>query len=144
MRWASLQPGLLQSPCRPRWVWQKPKRKRCQRQLKTPLSEAQGCRLFVVVQFRPADALLSPESGGDQGTLFARNVVQGYVRVCVSSYIFCVLYLFYFVFFRLNTSPPSGAVSVANFHPGYLSFPRLAPSLADGPREVFRMTSPFY
>ena len=22
MRWASLQPGLLRSPCRPRWVWQ--------------------------------------------------------------------------------------------------------------------------
>ena len=63
---------------------------------KTPLSEAQGCRLFVIVQFRPADALLSPEPG-DQGTLFARNVVQGYVRVCVSSVIFYVLYLFYFV-----------------------------------------------
>ena len=66
---------------------------------KTPLPEAQGCRLFVIVQFRPADALLSPEPGGDQGTLFACNVVLGYVRVCVSSYIFCVLYLFYFVFF---------------------------------------------
>ena len=66
---------------------------------KTPLSEAQGCRFFVNVQFRPADALLSPEPGGDQGTLFARNVVQGYVRVCVSSSIFGVLYLFYFVFF---------------------------------------------
>ena len=65
---------------------------------KTPLSEEQGCRLFVIVQFRPADALLSPEPGGDQGTLFARSVVQGYVRVCVSSLMFCVLYLFYFVF----------------------------------------------
>ena len=42
---------------------------------KTPLSEAQDCRLFVYVQFRPADALLSPEPGGDQATLFARNVV---------------------------------------------------------------------
>ena len=59
---------------------------------KTPLSEAQGCRLFAIVQFRPADALLSPDPGGDQGTLFARNVVQGYVRVCVSSSIFYVLY----------------------------------------------------
>ena len=34
---------------------------------KTPLSEAQGCRLFVIVQFGPADALLSPEPGGRPG-----------------------------------------------------------------------------
>ena len=27
----------------------------------TQLSEAQGCRFFVLVQFRPADALLSPK-----------------------------------------------------------------------------------
>ena len=40
----------------------------------------------------------SAQSRGDQGTLFERNVVQGYVRVCVSFLIFCVLYLFYFVF----------------------------------------------
>ena len=71
-----------------------------------------------VVQFRPADALLSPEPGGDQGTLFVRNVVQGYVRFCVSYFMFCVLYLFSFVF-RLNPSPPSGAVGVATFHSGY-------------------------
>ena len=55
---------------------------------RTPLSEAQGCRFLVVVQCRLADALLSPEPGGDQGTLLARNMVQGYVRVCVSSSIF--------------------------------------------------------
>ena len=67
---------------------------------------------------RLQDALLSPEPGSDHGTLFARNVVQGYVRVCVSYFIFCVLYLFHFVF-RLNTPPPSGAVGVATFHPGY-------------------------
>ena len=75
---------------------------------KTSLSEAQGCRLFVIVQFRPADALLSPEPGGDQGTLFARNVVQGYVRVCVSSIIFCVLYLFYFDFSTKHFPPSRG------------------------------------
>ena len=109
---------------------------------KTPLSEAQGCRLFVIVQFRPADAFLSPEPGGDQGTLFARNMVQGYVRVCVSFFFFYVLYLFYFVFFCLSTSSPSGAVGVATFHPGYLSFPCLTPRLADGPRGFFRITSP--
>ena len=63
---------------------------------KTPLSEAQGSGFFVIVQFRPDDALLSREPGAEQGTLFARNVVQGYIRVCVSSFIFCVLYLFYF------------------------------------------------
>ena len=109
---------------------------------KTPLYEAQGCRRFVIVQFRPADALLSPEPGGDQGTLFARNVVQGYVPVCASFFIFYVSHLFYFVFSHLNTFSPSGAVRVATFHPGHLSFPRLTPRLADGPREVFRMTSP--
>ena len=54
---------------------------------------------------------------------------------------FYVLYLFYFVFFRLNTFPPSGAVSAATFHLGYLSFLRLTPHHADGPREGFRMTS---
>ena len=70
-----------------------------------PLSKAQGCRFFVIVQFRPADALLSPEPGGDQGTLFARNVVQDYVRVCMSYFIFCVLYLFYFVFSTKHFPP---------------------------------------
>ena len=47
----------------------------------------------MFVQIRPADALLSPEPGGDQGTLFAHNVVQGYIRDCVLSLLF-VLYLF--------------------------------------------------
>ena len=68
----------------------------------TPLYEARGCHFFVIVQFLPADAFLSPEPGGDQGTLFARQVVQGYVRVCVSSFMFCVLHLLYFVVFRLT------------------------------------------
>ena len=88
--------------------------------------------LTSVVQFRPADALLSPEPGGDHGTQFARNVVQGYVRACVSSLLFWVLDLFYFVF-RLYTFPPRGAVGVATFHPRYLSFPCLTPRHADGP-----------
>ena len=55
-------------------------------------------------------ALPTPSSSqnpaSDQGTLFARNVVQGYVRVCVSYFIFCVLHLFYFVF-STKHSPPS-------------------------------------
>ena len=108
---------------------------------KTAPSEAQGCRFFVVVQFRPAGALLSPEPGGDQGTLFARNVVQGYVRVCVSYFIFmCVAFVL--VCFSAKHFPPRGAVGVATFHPGYLSCSRLTPRHADGPREVFRLTSP--
>ena len=110
---------------------------------KTPLSEAQGCRLFVIVQFHPDDALLSPEPGGDQGTLFARNVLQGYVRVCVSSLSFMCCICSTLFFFRLRKHvPPSGAVGVATFHPGYLSFPRLNPRHADGSRGGFRMTSP--
>ena len=110
---------------------------------KTPLSEAQDCRFSVVVQFRPPGALLSPEPGGDQGTLFARNAVQSYVRACVSYFIICVLHLFYFVF-QLNTSPRRGAVGDATFHPGFLSFARLTPRHADGPREVFGVISPLY
>ena len=96
----------------------------------TPPSEAQDCCFFVFVQFRPADALLSSEPGGDQGTLFARNVVQGYVRVCVPSFIFCALYLFYFFSSTKHFPPPRGAVGVATFHPWYLSFPRLTPAMA--------------
>ena len=109
---------------------------------KTPLSEAQGYRFFVVVQFRPADARLSPEPGGDQGTLFARNVVQGHVRACESSFIFRCVVFGLLCFFQLNAFPPRGAVCAATFHPGYLSLLRLTPRHADGPREIFRMTSP--
>ena len=67
---------------------------------KTLIFEAQGCRFFVVVQFRPADALLSPEPEDDQGSLFARNVVHDYVRAYVLSFtlFLCVFYLFYFAF----------------------------------------------
>ena len=66
---------------------------------KTLLYEAQGGRFFVVFQFHPADALFSPEPGGDQGTLFARNVVQGYVRACVSrSFFLCVVFVLIFLF----------------------------------------------
>ena len=57
--------------------------------------------------------------------------------ICSALFVFCF-------FFRLNTSSPSGAVGVDTFHPGYSSFPRLTPRLADGPREVFRKTSPLY
>ena len=84
-------------------------------------------------------ALPKPSSAQSRGTLFACNVVQGYVRACVSSF-FCLLYCSTLIF-RLNTSPPRGAVDAPTFHPGYLSFLRLTPRHADGPREVFRMTS---
>ena len=59
----------------------------------TPLSEAQDCRFFVFVRFHPADALLSPEPGGDQGTLFAHNVIQGYIWDCVLSFFFCLYFV---------------------------------------------------
>ena len=63
-----------------------------------------------------------------------------YPSVChLLSFVCCICST---LFFRLNTFPPSGAVSFATFHPGYLSFPCLTPRLADGPREVFRMISP--
>ena len=77
---------------------------------KTPLSAAQSCRFFVVVQFRPADALLSPEPGGIQSTLFARNLVQGYVRVCVSFCFVIMCFICSILLFRLNRFPPSGIV----------------------------------
>ena len=64
-----------------------------------------------------------------------------YGPVCHIFIFLCVVFVL-LCFFRLNTSPPSGAVGVATSHPGYLSFPRLTPRHADGPREVFRMTSP--
>ena len=46
----------------------------------TPLSEARDCQFFDFVQFRPAEALLTPEPGGDKGILFAHNATQGYIR----------------------------------------------------------------
>ena len=55
---------------------------------KTPLSEAQGCRLFVIVQFRPADAPLSPEPRGDQCT-----------GLCVFFYVLCVVFVLLCFFF---------------------------------------------
>ena len=55
---------------------------------KTPLSEAQGCRLFVIVQFRPADALLSLEPGGDRCT-----------GLCVIFYVLCVVFVLICFFF---------------------------------------------
>ena len=76
--------------------------------------------------------------------MFARDVVQGHVRACVPSCTFlCVVFVLLCVF-RLNTSPPPGAVGVATFHPRYLSFPRLTLRHADGPREVFGMISPLH
>ena len=91
-----------------------------------PPSVVQDCLFSVVVQFHPADALLNPEPGGDQGNLFARNVVQGYVRACESSF-FCVSYLVYYLF-RLNTLPLRGPVSDAPFHLWFLSSLRLTPA----------------
>ena len=97
---------------------------------KTPLSEAQGFRLLLLFNF----ALPTPSSAQGRGATI--------VPVCVPSSCFvCCIYSLLCFFSRLNTFSPIGAVGVDTFHPGCTSFPRLTPRLADGPREVFRMTS---
>ena len=91
----------------------------------TPLPEAQDYRFFVFVQFRPADALLSSEPGGEQGTLLAHNVVQGYIRDCMLFFIyFCVVFV---LIDSAIPSPPRGAAGgfIFTFHSGYLLFPHL-------------------
>ena len=108
-----------------------------------PPPEAQDCRFFVIVHIRPADAS-AQSRGGDQGTLFACDVVQGYLRDCVLSFSFFLCVVFLLLFFRLNAPPPRGAVGDATFHSGHLSFLRLTHRHADGPWEVFGMTSPLY
>ena len=59
------------------------------------LSDAQGYRIFVFVQVRPADVLFNPEPGGDQGALFTHNVARDcvviYSGVCFVLYLICVL-----------------------------------------------------
>ena len=63
-----------------------------------------------------------------------------YGSVCyLISFVCCICST---LFFSTKHFPARGAVGVATFHPGYLSFPRLTPRLADGPQEVFRKTSP--
>ena len=59
----------------------------------TPPSETQDCRFFVFVQVRLSDALLSPESGGNQGTVFTHNnVVQDYTGLRVILFFRVVFY----------------------------------------------------
>ena len=72
----------------------------------TPLPEAQDCRFFVFVQSRPADVILSPETGGDQGTLFAHNVVQGYKCGCVCYLLFCFCVVFVLLVSAKHPPPP--------------------------------------
>ena len=91
----------------------------------------------MFVQICPTDALLSPEPGGDQGTLFTHKVVQGCTRLHA---IFVVLYLFRF--FRLDTPPPRGAAGSVTFRLRYLLFPHFPPpAVPVGLREIFGMTS---
>ena len=113
----------------------------------TPLSETQDCRFFVFVQFRPADTLLSPEPGGDQGTLFAHDVVQGYIYIlyicdCVLSFFVCVVLA---LLVSAKRSSPSRGVGGVTFHSGYVCVVSLSnPRHANGLREVFGVTSPLY
>ena len=50
---------------------------------RTPQTEAHDCRSLVDWSISPCRRPPQPGAGG---TLFARNVVQDYVRACVSSY----------------------------------------------------------
>ena len=81
------------------------------------ISEAQAYRIFVFVQIRPADALLSPEPRGGQGILFTHDVVRGYTTVCVLFFGVVSVLLF-----RLNICSPRGAVCDVTFHSGYCRF----------------------
>ena len=47
----------------------------------------------MFVQIRPADALLGPEPGGDQGTLFTHIVARSYTTVLL---LFCVVFALLF------------------------------------------------
>ena len=108
----------------------------------TPMSEAQDCRFFVFVQFPPADALLSPEPGGDQGTLFAHNVVQGYICGCVLPFIyFCVVFV---LLVSADHSPPSRGCRWCHLPFRVFVVSSSNPHHANGPREVFGVTSPLY
>ena len=72
----------------------------------TPPSEAQDCRYSVVVKFRPSDALLNPQPGGDQGTLLRITWYRAiYGNVCYLSF-FCVVFVLFFV--RKNFPPWRG------------------------------------
>ena len=82
----------------------------------------------MFVQIRPADALLRPEPGGDQGTLFTHNVVRG----CTGLYVICIFCVVFVLLFRLDISRPRGAVGSVTFRLRYLLFPHLLPRRAGG------------
>ena len=99
------------------------------------LLEVQDYRVFVFVQIRSADALLSPGPGGDQGTLLnaQRGTVTWYgaIRDCVLSIIsffgvcLCSIFL-------LKTSSHRGAVCDVTFRSEYLLFAHPPPRRAGG------------
>ena len=71
----------------------------------TSLLEAQDCRSLGFDQFRPPDALLSPEPGGGKGNLSTHNVAQDCLFFC-----FVVLVLH----FQLDSSSPRGSEGRGN------------------------------
>ena len=75
---------------------------------RTPLSDAQGCRFFVVVQFHPADALLSPGRGATRVPCSRETWYRAmYGPVCHLLFVH-VLHLFYFVFSAKHFPPSRG------------------------------------
>ena len=106
-----------------------------------PLSEAQDCRIFVFVLFRPADALLSPEPGDDQGTPFAHTVVQGYIWDCVLS---VILFVVSVLLVWAKHSSPSRGCRWCHLPFRVFVVPSSNPHRVNGPREVFGMTSLFF
>ena len=109
---------------------------------KTPLSEAQGCRHFIMFNF-PLPTPFSAQSQGATRVPCSRVTWYRamYWSVCHLSYFVCCIRSTLFCFgYPLPRSRRCRCG--ATFPPECLSFPRLTPRLADGPREVFRMTSP--
>ena len=107
----------------------------------TSLSEAQDYRFGVFVYFHPADALLSPEPGGSQGALFAHNVVQDCICHCVLSFLLCVVFD---LLVSAKQSSPSRGCRWCHLPFRVFVVSSSNPRHANGPREVFRMTSPLY
>ena len=73
---------------------------------------------MVLLQIRPADALVRLEPDGDQGGLFTCNVVRYDTGLCYIYIVGCICS----TRFALNSSPPHRVVGDATFYSGYFIF----------------------